>query len=140
MRVLTVRRELEKINRRSNYKVVISGGQKVDLGIGESKELLIAPTAVKAYVKLDSLKSKDIIIDPSTKELVLKGNRSKRRLISTIVVFSILLLLLPVIFGYLSKHVQIGYSAVLSLMFCYSLFAFVLKRKGWVVVEHKREE
>jgi len=137
MRVLTVRRELEKINRKSNYKVVISGGQSVDLAIGESKELLVSTTPVKAYVKLDSMKSKDIIIDSSTTELVLKGSKSKRRLTSIIIVFSLLLLFLPVIFGYLSKEVQIGYSSVLSLLFCYLLFAFVIKRDGWVVVEHK---
>ncbi|MFN5169274.1 MAG: hypothetical protein ACK5DD_06590 [Cyclobacteriaceae bacterium] len=138
MKKIIIRRDQEQINLSVDYKVVFDDGPTISIGNGETKKIFLENIPVTAYAKLNWLRSKQVTIDATTTELVLKGEKTKSRLASGIGALLLLTLLPRLIWGHspLSNTLAI---IALSVILAWTIYAFIIKSNDWVLIELKKE-
>ena len=137
MKEIIVRRDQENINRLVNYKLIVDDGQTILIGNGETKRVFVDKIPVKVYAKLNWLKSRQVTVDSTTTELILKGEKIKSWLAPRLVGLLILTTLLPRMIwdgSPIAKQISV---VGLSLILIWTIYAFIIKSDDWVLIDKK---
>ncbi len=118
------------------YKLIVENGQTIIIRNGETKKELIENLPVRIYAKQTWLKSKSVMIDDSTSELILKNNMKKGRIaLWSIALFNLLLLPMGFWDDYpITKTISI---VGLSIILMWAIYEFTINRDSWIVIEKK---
>ncbi|MEQ9218547.1 MAG: hypothetical protein RLO17_10915 [Cyclobacteriaceae bacterium] len=119
-----------------NHKVVLENGTQLLLGNGETKRIKLENLPVKAYVKQGWTRSRDIVIDETTTGLIVKNERNKN-LIAPGVGMLLTFILLPKVIWSDSSVANTISILGLTLVLCWIIHAFIIKRKSWILVEKR---
>jgi Pyruvate/2-oxoacid:ferredoxin oxidoreductase gamma subunit len=138
MKEITIRREKEKINRLVSYKVVVEDGPTILIGNGETKKVYVDKVPTKVYAKLNWLKSKEVTIDATTSELIIKGERIKNWFAPRMVGVFILITLLPRMIWDESSIAKTFSIVGLSILLAWTIYAFLIKNDDWLLIEKGR--
>jgi len=122
-----------------NYKIVVENGQIILIQNGETKIVILDKIPVKIYAKQGWLKSKDVTIDDSTTELTLKFEKIKSRITPWSSGLLILSLLTPKTIWGDSPITNTIAIAGLTTMAAWIIYAFVIKRNNWILIEKTTE-
>lgn len=120
-----------------NYKFIIDNGQTIRIGNGETKKIQLDNVPVIVHAKQGWLKSKDVTIDHSTTELILKSAKIKSGIDRWSGGFLALSVLIPMAIwdDYpIAKTISIVGS---SILFIWAIYAFVIKRDDWILIEKR---
>lgn len=123
-----------------NYKVVIENGPSFLIGNGETKKVLLDNIPVKVYTKQGWFKSKDVTIDHSTTELILKNEKIKNRIAPVIGGLLVLTILLPKTIWVGSPIANTISISGLSIIIAWIIYAFVIKRNDWILIEKRTND
>jgi len=135
MKEITIRREQEKINRLVSYKVVVEDGPTILIGNGETKKVYVDKVPTKVYAKLNWLKSKQVTIDATTSELIIKGERIKSWFAPRMAGVFILITLLPRMIWDESSIAKTFSIVALSFLLAWTIYAFIIKNDDWLLIE-----
>lgn len=133
MREIIIRRNNENFSK-MNYKVVFGNGQTILIGNGATKKVQLDNIPVRAYVKQGWLRSKVVTIDSSTKELVLKNERTKNLTAPWVGGLLALTILLPTIWDAPLIANMMSFVG-LCIILMWIIYAFVIKREDWILVD-----
>lgn len=133
MTEIKISREKEFVNQWLDYKLILSNGQRVRIGNGETKALKIQSFPISIKAKIPFVSSKTVIIDPATKALKVKGETNKNTILRILSPLSVVLVILPGVQSVELKHLisTIGLSLILVWIF----YAMVIKNKDWIILE-----
>tara|TARA_R110000868_G_scaffold293022_1_gene553537 strand:- start:70 stop:489 length:420 start_codon:yes stop_codon:yes gene_type:complete len=120
-----------------NYKIAIENGETILIRNGETKNVILDNIPVKVYAKQTWLKSKSVTVDDSTTELILKNDVIKGRTAFWAMVLFILFLLLPMELGDIYPITKTIGVAGCSIIFLWAIYAMVIKRDEWIIIEKK---
>lgn len=119
-----------------NYKIVFEDGKTMLIRNGETKKVLLDNLPVNIYARQTWLKSKNMTIDHSTTELILKNNMKLGRIaLWSTVFFSLISLTKGLWDDYpIIKALSISGSSILLL---WAIYFFTIKRDEWILIENK---
>lgn len=122
-----------------NYKIVIENGQTILIRNGETKKVQLNSIPVKIYAKQGWLKSKDVTIDSSTTELTLKYEKIKSRIAPWFGGLLTLTLLLPM--NYWGDYPMAKAFSIVgsSILIIWIIYAFIIKRDDWILIDKKTD-
>lgn len=92
---------------------------------------------VKVYAKQGWLKSKDITIDDSTTELILKHEKTKNLIAPGIGGLLTLTILLPKTIWDSSPIANTISIVGSSIILVWAIYAFIIKRDDWIIIDKK---
>lgn len=135
MKDITIRREQEKINRLVSYQFIVEDGPTILIRNGEIKKVYLDKVPTKVYAKLNWLKSKEVTIDATTSELIIKGEKIKSWFAPKMVGVFILITLLPRMIWEGSAIPKTLSVIGLSVLLAWTIYAFMIKSDDWVLIE-----
>lgn len=121
-----------------NYKIVIENGQTILIRNGETKKVHLNELPVKAYVKQGWIKSKNVTIDHSTTELILKYEKIKSRITPWMGGLLALTILLPKTIWDSSPITNTFRFVGAFIILIWVIYAFIIKRDDWILIEKKK--
>jgi hypothetical protein len=140
MKEIVFRREDGYINTGVNYKVVIENGETIPVGNGESKKVQLDNLPTKVYAKQSWFRSKEITIDNSTSEVILKNEKFKSWMAVTIGAPLLMTGLLP-------RHIWDDSSTAhtvsmvgFSIVGAWLIYAFLIQRGNWILIDKKTSD
>ncbi len=136
MKIITVSRKRQKFNF-VNFKVVFENDSTFLIRNGETKKVKLGSTPVKVYARQGWLKSRKVIVDNSTSELIFQSNRSRNDLITFMSLIIILATVAELIWDKLPVLYYVFIIVLLtSIMFKQILLLFK-KKSDFVLIEKK---
>ena len=139
MKEIVIRRCHENIAM-ANYKVVVENGSTILIGNGENKKIQLDNIPVKVYAKQGWLRSKYVTIDNSTTELILKYEKTKGWIAPGIGGLTLMILLLPKSIWEDSPMANTISIVGLSIIVAWVIYAFVIRRNNWILIEKRTND
>ncbi|MBN8653805.1 MAG: hypothetical protein J0L67_20415 [Cytophagales bacterium] len=137
MKEILIRRDQETFNKSVSYKVVFEDGQIVSLENGETKKVIIHKVPGTVYAQLNWHRSKTIVIDETTTELILKADKIKNWFGPRVFGFVILITLLPRLIWDEAPFVKPLSIIGLSILLLCTIYAFIIKSNDWILIEKR---
>lgn len=134
MKEIIIRREKWYFNQ-LDFTVVLEGGRTVQIGNGESKKVQFENTPVQVHAEFGWLKSRKVLVDSATTELVITSEKVKpwiAPLAGVLLGFSLSRLIWP------GSSFTTGLSmSITGVILLWIVYAFVIKRSDWVRIERR---
>jgi len=137
MKEILIRRDQETFNKAVSYKVVFEDGQIVSLENGETKKVIIHKVPDTVYAQLNWHRSKTIVIDETTTELILKAVKIKNWFAPRVFGFVILITLLPRLIWDEAPFVKPLSIIGLSTLLLWTIYAFIIKSNDWILIDKR---
>jgi DNA-directed RNA polymerase subunit H (RpoH/RPB5) len=137
MKEILIRRDQETFNKSVSYKVIFEDGQVISLDNGETRKAIIHKVPCTVYAKLNWLRSKTIVIDETTTELILKAEKIKNWFTPRVFGFVILITFLPRLIWDKAPFVKPLTIIGLSILLIWTVYALIMKSNDWILIEKR---